>query len=351
MNKVRVGIIGLGMIAETIHIPGLEKSPEAEIYAICDRCEDLLNKTGERLGIPKQRRFTDYKELIACDGVEAVDIATPNFLHYEQCITAIENKKHVCIEKPVTMNYRQAVELEKAAKAAGIKTAVCFSYRYMAPVRYAKWIIDNGLIGNILNMYISYLKSSAFIEGRKLEWRFQKGLAGAGVLADLGSHMLDMAVFLGGDIKAITAQTSIAVNQRKKEDSDEVAEVTTDDACDAMLKMKSGANATISVSRCAIPNVENIRFEIYGTKGMIGFSIDRKNELEVCTSTVDLDTGSRHFVKVPSRFRIEQMDAFVKHVRGVRDEYMPVLEDGVRVQKYVDAMVESSEENKWIFFE
>lgn len=351
MSKVKVGIIGLGMIAEMIHIPGLEKSPDAEIYAICDRREAVLHRIGDRLGIPKERRFTEYADLIACDEVEAVDIATPNFLHYEQCLLAIKHKKHVCLEKPVTMNYQQAAELEKAAQAAGIKTAVCFSYRYMAAVRYAKWIIENGLIGDILNLYFSYLKSSAFIAGRKLEWRFRRELAGAGVLTDLGSHMMDMAVFLGGEVKAITAQTNIAINQRKKEDSDEIAEVTTDDACDAMLKMKNGANATISVSRCAIPNKENIRFEIYGTKGMIGFNIDRKDELEVCSSTIDLETGSRHYVPVPSRFYTEQMDAFVKHVRGVQDQYMPLLEDGARVQKYIDAMIEASEQNKWIFFE
>ena len=100
-----------------------------------------------------------------------------------------------------------------ALAEAEVPNMMCFSYRFCPAVRYAKWIMDNGLLGDIVNIDVAYLKNSAFFEGRRLEWRFVKEKAGTGVLGDLGVHLIDLAELLAGDIKAVSGTTDIVVKQ------------------------------------------------------------------------------------------------------------------------------------------
>jgi predicted dehydrogenase len=218
----------------------------------------------------------------------------------------------------------------------------------MASVRFARWMISQGLIGDVLNIYIIYLKSSGFIENRPLEWRFQKELAGGGVLVDLGVHMIDLIGFLAGEISSVCAQTAIAVKSRRKLDSDEIAAVSTDDSCDALLSTKGGALASVSVSRCAVGHDNDIKVAIYGNKGMIRFDPMRQDVIEVCSGQLDFATNSVHSVKIPKSYFTEQMDAFARSVQGDVDPYLPTLHDGVICQRVVDALVEASENRRWV---
>ena len=92
MENKKIGIIGVGGIANSVHIPGIEKCSGAEIYAICDINKDTLKSVGDRLGIPENLRFCDYRELIGCPKVDAVEICTPNYLHVEMALAAAAAK-------------------------------------------------------------------------------------------------------------------------------------------------------------------------------------------------------------------------------------------------------------------
>jgi predicted dehydrogenase len=350
MGAVRVGVIGLGKIAEAVHLPGLASSPNAEIHAICDKNPARLKEIGERYAIPPERRFQDYRDLITLPEIEAVDIATPNFAHLEPVMAAYENGKHVCVEKPLALNYPQALEMEARARKSGVTTMVCFSFRFNPAVRFARWIIDEGGIGKILTVYVQYLKSAAFDTTRGLEWRFQKELAGSGVLGDLGSHMIDMTRFLAGDIDSVCSKTGIAVAERKKLDSNQMGQVSTDDSCSAIASLACGGHASIILSRCAVAvgNENSAKIAIYGDRGMVRLDSEKPFEIEACSGKLDFTTGSAHTFKVPKSFQAEQMDSFVKNVVGNPDRYLPGLEDGVRCQKILDAMVDSDRNGKWV---
>ena len=114
MKAIQVGSIGLGSISRGVHLPGIEKSPDLSLYAICDLDPQRLQEVGERYAVPESRRFTDYRQLIACPGVEAVDISTPNDCHFPIAMEAVRAGKPYCLEKPVTMNADQARELAQA---------------------------------------------------------------------------------------------------------------------------------------------------------------------------------------------------------------------------------------------
>ena len=100
---------------------------------------------------------------------------------------------------------------------------MCFSYRFMPAVRYAKHLVEAGAIGSIVGLNVAYLKNSAYWEGRPLEWRFEKEKAGSGVVGDLGVHLIDMTRFLVGEFKSVFAMQNTVVKDRQKLDSEEQA--------------------------------------------------------------------------------------------------------------------------------
>ena len=348
MSKIKIGVVGLGGIATAVHLPGIQKSSAGEIAAICDISTGALGVAGDKYGVPENRRFTDYRKLIACPDVEAVDICTPNFLHVNAVIETIKYKKPFCVEKPLALNYTEAVQMEAAAAKAGVPGMVCFSFRFKPAVRFARWIIAQGHIGNVLNVFVQYLKASALREGRRLEWRFVKKYAGSGVLGDLGSHLIDATRFMLGDFTGVFARTGIAVKKRRKVDSDKMARVETDDYCNFLAELKCGAAAAFSISRCAIGGEDSVKFEIYGDKGSIVFDMNNLDMLRVCIGDVDRVGGGMHAVKVPRGYYADQTEAFLDIAQGKGDGLSPLLADGVACQKILDALVATTDKGKWI---
>ena len=113
---VKVGIIGVGGIARGAHITGLQKVKEAKIIAICDIDEKRLNQIGDEAGIPAEKRYLNYEDLIRDPDVEAVEICTPNHLHVPMAVAALKAGKHVNVEKPVSTDYDSTAPLAEVLK-------------------------------------------------------------------------------------------------------------------------------------------------------------------------------------------------------------------------------------------
>ncbi|MBE7028305.1 MAG: Gfo/Idh/MocA family oxidoreductase [Ruminococcaceae bacterium] len=345
---IRIGIIGVGGIAQSVHIKELLECKDAKITAICDIDKNRLKTVGDRLNIGEEYRFENYNDLINCDVVDAVEICTPNYLHVKMAVDAVKAGKPVEIEKPLGISYEETKVLTEAIEKTKVPNMMCMSYRFKPAVRFAKWIMNKKLIGDIVSMDIQYLKSSGFCEDRRLEWRFVKKYAGTGVLGDLGVHLIDLATFLAGDLKKVCAQTKIIVKERKKLDSEEYAPVETDDYCSFIGEMESGALANFMITRCAYGNGNTIKFDVYGTKGVISFNLNNPDELGVCIGEVDVKSNGLHTVKVPSEFHLKQEQSFVNLVKGEACEYLPEIKDGVKLQKILDAILKSAKKQQWI---
>lgn len=123
---IRVGSVGLGGIWSGVHQPGIDRSPDLELTAICDIDETKLNETGDRLGIDPAHRFLDYRDLVNCPDVDAVDICTPNDVHFSVAMAAVEAGKPYDVEKPVTMTAEEADILAKATEEKGLPN-ICAS--------------------------------------------------------------------------------------------------------------------------------------------------------------------------------------------------------------------------------
>ena len=348
MNPIKIGIIGIGGIARGVHIRELSSIPEAMVTAICDINETALKQVGDQLNIPEALRFTDYRELISSPEVDAVEICTPNYLHVPMAEAAIRAGKPVNIEKPLSTDLDHTAPLLNLSTDGNAVHMMCFSYRFKPAVRYAKHILKKGLLGEVLNLEVSYLKNSAFMEGRRLEWRFVKEYAGTGVLGDLGVHLIDMARFLVGDIDSVCGNKSIVVKERKRLDSEEIAPVETDDTCSFLAHFTNGATGVFHISRAAIGHLNTIKYEIYGTKGVISFDLNNPDILYICLGEIDTESFGMHPVTVPAKYRYGQEQCFIDAINGKKDVWFPDLSEGVACQKILDAILESCDKKSWI---
>lgn len=352
MEKVRVGIIGVGGIANGVHIPGYLGCDDCEITAICDINEEKLNKTGDRLHIPEAARFTDYRDLIKSGLVDAVDVATSNDVHVEISLAALSAGLPVSVEKPIGMTFKESLELRNRSEETGLPVFVCFSWRYRDTARYMKQLIASGEIGDIYHIYVKIIKNSGLWEGRRLEWRFDEKRAGTGVLCDLGSHMFDAIRFFGKEIKSVYCDRGIIVKKRQRIDSEEWAEVTTDDWANTTCILDGGASATVTLSRTAIAEADTTEFYVSGSKGTLRLLSQKGAETLCLCSGKDIKTKTFKTLTVPAELSgANQSRSFINTVKGIPDEFASDIFAGIKSQAVVDAAKLSSETGKKILIE
>ncbi len=350
MKKVRIGIVGTGGICNGTHIPGYEKCADCEITALCDINAERLNKTAERVGVPEEHRYTDYRDLIKSGAIDAVDVTTTNDTHVEIALAALEAGLPVSVEKPIGINFDESLSLLKKSEETGLPVFVCFSWRYFALPRYMKQLIDEGIVGDIYHIYIKSIKDSGLWEDRRLEWRFQEERAGSGVLCDLGSHMFDTIRFYGQEIESVYCDRGIIVKRRQLEDSDEWGEVTTDDWSNTVCRLSSGIGATVTLSRTARAEKDTIEFYVSGSKGAIRMlAQNRVQTLSVCTGE-DLKTNTFRPLELPQGFEnANQCRSFVNLLQGKLDPYASTIFDGIKSQAAVDAAKLSSDTGRAVY--
>ena len=343
MKKVRIGIVGVGGIASGVHVPGYHETENCEIVAICDIDEERLEKMGDKLGIPASHRFADYRDLISCEDVDAVDICTWNSVHCEIAEAAVAAGKPVSVEKPVGLNYKEALALTQHAEEGQIPTFVCLSWRYRPHTRYLKYLLDHKKLGKLYHIYVRCIKDSGLWKGRKREWRFDTIRAGSGVLGDLGSHMIDIVRFFGEEFKEVYAQTGIFVHERPDEKSDAILPSDTDDWCNVLAKLESDTACTIQLSRCATTVPDITEFEIYGEKGKLVF-LSQNGTFRIAFT--DAETRQEEILEVPSEFYAVQSRSFVDLINGIEDEYTCRIEQGLACQAVLDAALRSTQQNR-----
>lgn len=348
MKTVRIGIIGTGGIANNRHINELLQCENTKIVALCDIDSEALKRSAERANVPNEKCYTDYRKLIADPDVDAVEVCTPNYLHAEMAKAVLEAGKPLNLEKPIAMSYEEAISIYEAEKNSSTFGMTCFSYRFMAAVRYAKHLANQGYLGNIVGLDVAYLKNSAYWEGRSLEWRFEKEKAGSGVVGDLGVHLIDLAQLLAGNIVELCATKQTVVKERPTLDGKNIGKVTTDDSCSFIARFACGAEGCFHITRCAIGHKNTIRYDVYGDRGSISFNLNDPSVLTICHGEGDPKNFKSETVKVPAEFYLMQEQAFVNAILGHKDQIFPTIADGVQGQKVVDAILHSADNGTWV---
>ena len=236
---------------------------------------------------------TNWREVVARPDIDIVDISTPTYLHCDMAVAAAEAGKHVFLEKPFSLTVAEARRMVDAVEKAGVVHYVNHNYRRAPAVRLAKRLIDDGFIGRLFHWRSAYLQDWIVDPNFPLTWHLRGETAGYGAHGDLGSHSVDLARYLMGDIKAVTGLMANFITERPlpgkgaatftagSGESSEMGRVGVDDASFFVVEFANGALGSFEVSRFA-PGRKNFNtFEVYGSEGSLVFNLERMNELQV----------------------------------------------------------------------
>ena len=237
---------------------------------------------------------TDWKKTIHDPQIQLVDIGTPNNMHAEMSIAALEAGKNVACEKPLAGTINEARQMRDAArKAKNQKTFVWYNYRRVPAIALAYQFVKEGKIGRIYHVRAEYLQDWAGPDV-PLIWRFQKKVSGSGAHGDLNAHIIDAARFITGDevseVSGAVAETFVKERVLPSQGSSggiaggakastQKGRSDVDDAFMFLARFKGGAIASFEATRFATGNQNRNAIEINGDKGAIKFDFEDMNHL------------------------------------------------------------------------
>lgn len=349
---IRVGVIGTGLIFNR-HFAGIKNSPDAEVTAICDTNTKALEEKAALAGIPMSHTFTDYIDLLDSGLIDAVLIATPNSSHVKIAMEALKRDIPFAMEKPVGMNVDEVQMLCDEVEKKQLKNMVLYFYRSKASARYARHMIENGDIGEIYHVYTEYYQDYNLRPySLPTFWRFDKKLAGGGVVFDLSSHLFDLVTFITGlEYEKICAVNKNVIKTRPDPETGEMRAVTTEDYSHMLAQFTNGASGAFLVSKCCMGRKNYQRIQIYGSKGVIIYTLTDQNledTIEVCIGTPYTDSYNYTKLNIPKEYHNEQMQSFFDILNGCPDGLAATLEDGLKSQKLIERVYESAELMQWV---
>jgi predicted dehydrogenase len=308
-RRIGVGVIGFGWLGQAhsrslLRIPTLfaEREFDAELVICGDTLPERRDDAVSSFGFA--RSTADWRAVVDDPAVDVVVIAAPNMLHVELVEAAAAAGKHVFCEKPVGGTPEQTVRAEKAARDAGVISGVGYNYRWAPLVQYARQLIADGRLGEITNYRGRFFSMYGSDPLGVLSWRFLVDQAGYGVTTDLMSHSVDLAHMLLGPITRVVGTTETFIKERPRpaaggthygrgRPEDPKGAVTNEDYAGMLCEFASGARGTFEASRSIVGPESQMAFEVYGTKGALGWNLEKLNELQVYLAEDELHTGYR----------------------------------------------------------
>ena len=272
MDKLGVGIIGCGSIAQLSHFPSIDELQETELIATCDRDEKRAEEMANKWKA-KGKWYTDYRKMLEKEKMDVVIIATPQAYHHEQAIAAAQAGIHLFMEKPLACTNKEGWDIVEAAEKAGVKLMVGCNQRFWPQHLIGKELIEKGVIGEI-KMGRSSLHESWKLFPEKLaftDFRQRADEGASAALLEVAVHRIDLIRWLmGSEVKRV-------VGLAKRIASPENYTLL-DDAMWMMMEFENGSMVAVSSDRFS-PVVSNIT-EIYGTQGTMFLSSEATNPFQ-----------------------------------------------------------------------
>lgn len=275
-----LGLLGAGFIGQ-MHALAFRNAATAawapkftlRFKSLAERDETLGREIAARFGW--ESWTADWRDLVSDPEIDILINAGPNHLHAEPAIAAARAGKHVFCEKPLAASAEEAFHLWQAVTGTGAIHLCAFNYRSIPALNLAREMIQAGELGELRHYRSRFLLTMLTPDGR-LSWRFSRAKAGLGALGDLGSHHIDQARFLVGEVVRVGALMKTWSNDA----AGEITEVN-DDAFVCAAELDQGATASFEASRVAAAHNLGGWIEVDGTRRSIGFHMERLNELIV----------------------------------------------------------------------
>ena len=302
MRTLRIGIIGTGNWTQRAHIPAFQRCENAKVVAICGHDLVRTREIAKKFDIPFA--CTSNKELVGRSEVDAVDISTSTNRHFQAAIDAIDSGKPILCEKPLASSYQEGRILQEKAAKKGLPTKMGFTFRYSPVILRMKELIDEGFIGTPFHVN-GFEQNSQFIDpNTPFRWNPDPNTDKIvpGSLEEYGAHLIDLALWMMGDLSAVVGHMRNAIPQRFIRDFQKTMNINIDDGCIWLGKFKNGVLATFQTSFIAIGGYPGIELRLYGSKGAL---IARLVEEFGVTETLHAarpDSVEFQLQKVPDKF-------------------------------------------------
>ncbi len=267
-DRIRVGLIGTSWWTETFHVAGLRSDPRADIAAVCGQDRRRTDAFAARIGAP--RSFTDHRDLLTRDVIDAVVIAAPDDLHGPIALDAFAAGLHVLCEKPLARSAGEAREMLDAAENAGTIAMMMFSWRWFGVVAQLRQLVHDGYVGNCHDAHFVMHGGYASTDG--YNWRFDPG-RGGGILSDYGSHLIDLARWIVGDVVDVVADA--ATHHRHPDLGGGTLADAANDSSLLLLRFRSGAHGTIEVAgHRHVGPLPSWEVRVYGDEGSLEAEVE-----------------------------------------------------------------------------
>jgi len=378
-RKLRMAMIGGGKDAFigavhrlALHMDGLMEMVAGSLSA---RPETAI-ESGKLLFLDESRIYTDYKVMLEKEAampadkrIDFVSIVTPNSVHFEPAMMALDKGFNVVIEKPITFTLDEAKQIKAKAAATGLSVLLCHTYTGYPMVKQAKQLVKSGMFGKIRKVYVEYPQGwlSTFLESTgqiQASWRTDPKRSGkAGCMGDIGTHAFNMAEYITGlQVTQICSSLNIVVEGR-----------LLDDDGAAFLQFNNGATGVLMATQIAAGEENNVKIRVYGEKGGLEWKQEDANSLIVKwldkpaeiyrTGGAYNSSFAAHNTRIPAGHPEGYLEAFGNLYRNFaltvsakmngeqpKEEWLdfPGVEEGIRGMAFVDNVVASSQGNeKW----
>lgn len=343
--KIKWGVIGCGGIADRRTLPGMMLADNAELVAVMDANKALAEAAKEKYNA--KYAFDNIEELLAIDEIQAVYIASPVAFHTEQTEAAAKAKKHILLEKPMTLTSEKSQELEDICNKYGVKIGVGLMMRFHTYHQMMKKLIDDKKLGEIVSMRAQLTCWYPDMPGN---WRQQKATSGGGSLMDMGIHCVDLLQYISG-LKAVEVASFSGT---------QIFDYEVEDGGSIIMKMENGATAYVDANFNIPDDAAVCKLEIYGTEGSI-FAEGTIGQVEGGNVRVTIcgDQGAYNAAqdRQPTNSYIMEAELgnmYTKEVEGfgnaiINDTKPPITaQDAINVQRIVEAAYESNETKKFV---
>jgi len=327
MEKTRVAVIGLGSVAQLVHLPNLLKIKNAEITGVAEVNRNRLYSVAEKFNIKKC--YADYNELLKSNDADAVIISTPTHLHKRIAIDCLNSGKDVLVEKPLARNSSEGREIIDCAKKNNRKLMVGMNLRYRPDSMLIRSLIDAGEIGDPFYIKCGWIRKQSSSE----KWFSKREEAGGGVILDLGINLIDLALWLADYPKAVSISTKNYHHHSRN----------LEDTSVSFLRCENSVLINIEASWTLAEEKDTFYANIYGTKGSVAanpFKVIKVLEEE------QIDLGST-FLETPTeafkKSYLNELKSFIGAIRGLNPVFSSG-EEALHLLKIAEAMYKSAEE-------
>jgi predicted dehydrogenase len=333
-HPARLGIIGLGGIAQVVHLPILKQMPDVEIRAVCDLDTKKAGAIAERFQVPRFHR--DVANLLERDDLDAVLVLTPTHAHMALAVAALKAGKHVLVEKPIARNAKEARRMVSAAKTANRYLMVAMNHRFRPDALALKKLIESGELGEIYKVRAGWLKKRG--KWARPQWLKNPENSGGGVLMDLGIQMLDLCLWLlsNYEVQRISSMAHRLMISSKVEDT-----IT------GYLTLKDNVALSLDVS-WAIPSIHTEAFtHFYGTEGMASLNPLRVMRI---TSNDAYEVATRQSLTPSQLYQMSFENELEHFIHCIRNNTPPQSsgEDALKIMEIIETFYRSVDEGREI---